>query len=65
MKARARPSSSAGPNPSPTSSGIKAQHGQAEEITDRLCAAGLAGALDASRWGAFADGVRALRAATP
>jgi hypothetical protein len=46
-------------------SGIKAKHDEAEEMTDRLCASTLAGALDASRYAAFEAGVKALRAATP
>ncbi len=44
---------------------IKAKHNEAEEITDRLCATTLAGALDASQFPAFEAGVQALRAATP
>jgi hypothetical protein len=46
-------------------SAIKAKHDEAEEITDRLCASTLAGALDASQFSAFESGVQALRAATP
>ena len=46
-------------------SAIKAKHDEAEEITDRLCAASLAQALDAAKYPAFETGVRALRAATP
>ncbi len=46
-------------------SAIKAKHDEAEEITDRLCASTLAGALDVSQFGAFEAGVQALRAATP
>jgi len=45
-------------------SAIKAKHDEAEEITDRLCAASLAQALDAAKYPAFETGVRALRAAT-
>jgi hypothetical protein len=46
-------------------SAIKAKHDEAEEITDRLCATGLAEALDAAKHPAFESGVLALRAATP
>ena len=46
-------------------SAIKAKHDEAEEITDRLCASTLAGALEVSQYAAFGDGVSALRAATP
>ncbi len=34
-------------------------------MTDRLCASGLAQALDAAKFAAFEEGVLALRAATP
>jgi hypothetical protein len=51
--------------PFPDISAIKAKHDEAEEITDRLCATGLAQALDASRFTAFEGAVGSLRAATP
>ena len=51
--------------PFPDVSAIKAKHDEAEEITDRLCAAALAEALDAAKYPAFETGVAALRAATP
>ena len=44
---------------------IKAKHDEAEEMTDRLCASALAGALDSAKYPAFEGGVRTLRAATP
>ena len=53
------------PEPFPDVTPIKAKHDQAEEITDQLCAASLAQALDSGRLPAFEAGVRALRAATP
>ena len=53
------------PEPFPDVDAIKAKHAEAESITDQLCASGLAGALDAGRYGAFTAGVQALRAATP
>jgi helix-turn-helix protein len=46
-------------------SAIKSKHDEAEEITDRLCATTLAGALDAPDYATFEAGVGALRAATP
>lgn len=46
-------------------SAIKALHDEAEEITDRLCATTLAGAIDTVQYAAFEAGVGALRAATP
>jgi Helix-turn-helix family len=46
-------------------SAIKAKHDEAEDITDRLCATTLAGALDTGQYAAFEAGVGALRAATP
>ena len=54
-----------GPEPVPDVTPIKAKHDEAEEITDRLCAASLAQALDPGRLPVFEAGVRALRAATP
>ena len=51
--------------PFPDVAAIKAKHDEAEEMTDRLCAPTLAGALDASKYPAFEAGVQALRAATP
>jgi hypothetical protein len=51
--------------PFPDFAPIKAKHDEAEEITDRLCASALAGALDASRYSDFEAGVTMLRAATP
>jgi hypothetical protein len=53
------------PEPFPDTSAVKAKHDEAEEMTDRLCAAGLARALDASRFTAFEGAVGSLRAATP
>ena len=53
------------PEPFPDVTPIKAKHDQAEEITDQLCAASLAQALDADRLPSFEAGVQALRAATP
>jgi hypothetical protein len=46
-------------------SAIKARHDEAEEVTDRLCATTLAGALEPGQFAAFEAGVGALRAATP
>ena len=51
--------------PFPDCADIKAKHDEAEEMTNRLCAAGLAQALDPSKLAAFEAGVRTLRAATP
>jgi hypothetical protein len=51
--------------PFPDITAIKAKHDEAEEITDRLCATALAGALDTAQFGAFEDGVGILRSATP
>ena len=51
--------------PFPDISAIKARHDEAEAMTDRLCATGLAQALDASRFTAFEGAVGSLRAATP
>jgi hypothetical protein len=53
------------PEPFADVGAIKAKHDEAEEITDRLCALTLAGALDTSQYAAFEAGVKALRAATP
>jgi len=53
------------PEPFPDVSAIKAKHDEAEAMTDRLCASGLAAALGAGHYEAFTAGVRALRAATP
>ena len=53
------------PEPFPDVTPIKAKHDEAEEITDRLCAASLAQALDTDRVQAFEVGVRTLRAAAP
>jgi hypothetical protein len=44
---------------------IRAKHDEAEEITDRLCASTLAGALSPAQFPAFEATVTALRAATP
>ena len=43
---------------------MKERHLEAEEITDRLCASALAGALDEERYSDFEAGVAALRSAT-
>ncbi len=51
--------------PFPDCAGIKAKHDEAEDMTDRLCATGLAQALDPARFPAFEAGILALRAATP
>lgn len=51
--------------PFPDVAAIKAKHDEAEETTDRLCAAALAQALDADKIASFGAGVLALRAATP
>jgi hypothetical protein len=53
------------PEPFPDISAVKAKHDEAEEITDRLCAEGLARALGASRFTAFEGAVGSLRTATP
>lgn len=53
------------PEPFPDVAALRAKHDEAEAITDRLCASGLALALDPDRFDAFARGVQALRAATP
>ena len=51
--------------PFPDFAAMKERHLEAEEITDRLCATALAGALDPARFSDFEAGVTALRAATP
>jgi len=51
--------------PFPDCTGIKAKHDEAEEMTNQLCASGLAKALDPSKLAAFEAGVQTLRAATP
>ena len=51
--------------PFPDYAAIKELHEEAEEITDRLCAATLADALPASKYADFEAGVATLRAATP
>jgi hypothetical protein len=51
--------------PFPDFAAIKAKHDEAEEITDRLCASALAGALETAKYARFEAGVSALRAATP
>jgi len=53
------------PEPFPDTAAIKERHLEAEEITDRLCASALAGALDEARYSDFEAGVAALRDATP
>lgn len=53
------------PEPFPDVAAIKSKHDEAEETTDRLCAAALAQALDAGKFASFEAGVQALRAATP
>jgi len=53
------------PEPFPDIAAIKERHLEAEEITDRLCASALAGALDEARYSDFEAGVTALRAAVP
>jgi hypothetical protein len=44
---------------------LKTKHDEAEEITDRLCTAGLVAALREDRFGEFEAAVSAFRAATP
>ncbi len=51
--------------PFPDVTVIKAKHDEAEEMTDRLCAAALAHALDTTEFPSFEAGILALRAATP
>jgi hypothetical protein len=53
------------PEPFPDVESIKAKHADAEAMTDRLCAATLAQALDESKFEAFEAAVTTLRAATP
>jgi hypothetical protein len=53
------------PEPFPDFAAIRERHDEAEEITDRLCAAALADALVASKYEDFEAGVATLRAATP
>ena len=53
------------PEPFPDCEDIKSKHDEAEAMTDRLCASGLAGALSADKYAVFERGVQALRAATP
>lgn len=51
--------------PFPDPATFRERHLEAEEMTDRLCASALAGALDPARYQDFEAGVTALRAATP
>ncbi len=51
--------------PFPDCAAIKAKHDEAEDMTDRLCATGLAQALDPAEFSSFEAGILALRAATP
>jgi hypothetical protein len=53
------------PEPFPDCGAIKSKHDEAESMTDRLCASGLAHALSADKYAAFERAVQALRAATP
>ena len=53
------------PEPFPDVAAIKAKHDDAEETTDRLCAASLSQALSPGKFASFEAGVLALRAATP
>src|SRR6202789_3066230 len=53
------------PEPFPEFAALKQRHVEAEEITDRLCASALAGALDEAKYSDFEAGVTALRAAVP
>lgn len=53
------------PEPFPDVASLKAKHDQAEEITNQLCAASLAQAVDAATLPVFEAGVESLRAATP
>jgi hypothetical protein len=53
------------PGPFPDVAAVKQRHLEAEEITDRLCASALAGALDEARYPDFEAGVAALYAALP
>ena len=51
--------------PFPDVTAIKAKHGEAEAMTDRLCAASLAQALPADKLPAFEAAVASFRAALP
>jgi len=51
--------------PFPDAEAKSDRHRAAEDITDQLCATSLKSALAAEHYGAFCDGVTALRAATP
>jgi hypothetical protein len=51
--------------PFPDCEAIKSKHDEAEAMTDRLCASGLADALSADKYAVFERGVQDLRAATP
>ena len=51
--------------PFPDFAAIKVKHDEAEDLTDRLCASGLAEALETEDYPAFESGVRTFRAATP
>ena len=51
--------------PFPDCAAIKGKHDEAEDMTDRLCAAGLAKSLDPSKLATFEMAVQTLRAATP
>lgn len=53
------------PEPFPDVEALKDKHDEAEQMTDRLCAAGLSAALGPERFRAFEEGVKALQAATP
>ena len=53
------------PGPFPDCGPIKERHDEAEDMTDRLCASALAGALDKARFSDFQAGVETLRSATP
>ncbi len=44
---------------------LKTKHDDAEDITDRLCTAGLVAALETDRFAEFEAAVSAFRAATP
>jgi hypothetical protein len=53
------------PEPFPDVAILKTKHDEAEEITDRLCTAGLVAALHADRFGTFEAAVSAFQAAAP
>jgi hypothetical protein len=53
------------PEPFADCATIMGKHDEAEAITDRLCASGLADALSPDKYATFERGVQALRAATP